>query len=916
MAVFPDRIVLKSSTDLPSAIVGEIGENGESPIIRGEIVVSIQDGYAELYTLDANGAVVGAASQTIALQGDVELSSPVENSAILAYDAASGKWRDAPAPPFSIEGNNLSDIGNVSNEAAYDGAMLSYSGETQKWGPSGVRISSIEDVLSYDKNAMELGQVLKWSSTTTPIYDQEGVLIEYRAAYGWAPGFLDYYTDIANAPRRLTDLPELDLALSQLIDVDQFLGPSAGDILTYDGTEWTTASAPPVDISGSSITLLDDVSEYPDGIEGNAVAQLGKTLRLQFDENSKPFFEITRLKYGDIDEQRNNLSDFGNDLTVGAFPNDKQYISVVDGFDLEEVSDVNITDPQQSQILIYRSDEWVNDYGPPADIRFNSIGDLLDVTYFQPGNDPGILGIDKLGQILFDSPLIGSGYFYRNIYDAEYGIGLEALRQSDLSGSAVYADRSRGVTLRSDVNLVRLTGRPTTVTNQPEVRFESGDNGGDTSTGSYVGFKMPSNVSQSVTYLLPPADGDVGDVLVTNGEGSMSWSTAASGVSALGQLEDVDISTFIPTDGQALVYNQQLNLWTPGDVSDVDISSASLGDLSDVNLVDNPPEISQGLVWSGAEWSAGSVSSVVTWVITSNTDAGQFRYSFTGAGLDGPTNNPDLYVFRGQLYQFDKPIIGGAAGHPFQLEDSSGAVYTGGVSRSQPITAGTLAWEVPLDAPTTLYYQCTAHPSMRGTIHVLSESVVASINDLTDVDTLSTQPSTGDVLEWNGTKWVPETPSAGSGAGVDRTSEVQTSTAGLATFSAIGRSGVLVSISSTADAWVTLYSTQSARTADSARLFEEDPLAGSGILAEVYTSGGGTITATPGTTYFNAEAESPDEIYASVRTKAGGPVVSDITVQAFPIASGSNSGVSVAELKYIMGQATSFEDFKSLVLAM
>ena len=914
MAVFPDRIVLKSSTDSPNSIISEIGAEGSSPIIRGEIVVSVQDGYAELYTVDSNGTIVGAASQTIALQGDVELSPTVENSSILAYDAVNGKWRDAAAPPFSIGGNNLSDLGNVSASTAYQGAVLSYSEESQEWGPYGIKIAAIEDVLSYDKGTMEEGQVLKWVSVSTPIYDEEGQFLDLYTELGWATGYLDYYTDITNAPGSVSDLG-VDIGLEDLVGVDFFMNPAAGDVLTYDGTEWTTASAPPVDISGSSITGLTDVSDFPDS---GASTNIGKTLRLRYDENQRPYFEIAQLKYEDIAEQRNSLSDYANDLTVSAFPNDAQYISIEDGFDLEEVSDVNITDPQQSQILIYRSEEWVNDYGPPADIRYNSVGDLLDVTYFQPGNDPGILTIENLGQIVFDSPAIGSGYFYRNIYNNEYGLGLEALRSNDLSGSAVYADRSRGVTLRSDVNLVRLTGRPTTITNQPEIRFESGDNGGDTSTGAYIGFKMPPNVevTESLTYLLPLKDGDFGDVLVTDGEGGMSWVTSAAGATNLGELQDVDVSTIPPVDGQALIYNNELSLWMPGDVSDVDISSASLGDLSDVNLTDNPPEVSQGLVWDGTEWSAGSVSSVVTWVITSNTSTGQFRYSLTGAGLDGPTNNPDLYVFRGQLYKFDKPILGGGGGHPFQLEDASGAVYTDGVSGSQPMTAGTLAWEVPLDAPTTLYYQCTDHPSMRGTIHVLSEAVVASINDLTDVDTLSTAPSTGDVLEWNGVRWGPAAPSAGGGAGVDRTSETQTSTGGLATFSAIGRSGVLVSISSTEDAWVTLYSTQSARTADGARIFEEDPIAGSGILAEIYTSGGGTITATPGTTYFNAESESPDEIYASIRTKAGAPVVSDITVQAFPIASGSNSGVSVAELKYIMGQSSTFEDFKALILAM
>ena len=48
---------------------------------------------------------------------------------------------------------------------------------------------------------------------------------------------------------------------------------------------------------------------------------------------------------------------------------------------------------------------------------------------------------------------------------------MEMFRDSDDSGSAVYADRSRGVTLRSDVNMVRLTGRTDTTNNSPELRF-------------------------------------------------------------------------------------------------------------------------------------------------------------------------------------------------------------------------------------------------------------------------------------------------------------------------------------------------------------------------------------------------------------------------------------------------------------
>jgi hypothetical protein len=46
---------------------------------------------------------------------------------------------------------------------------------------------------------------------------------------------------------------------------------------------------------------------------------------------------------------------------------------------------------------------------------------------------------------------------------------------------------------------------------------------------------------------------------------------------------------------------------------------------------------------------------------------------------------------------------------------------------------------------------------------------VLSINDLTDVDTFDTTPSTGDVLKWDGAKWAPGTDVASGGAGLDAT---------------------------------------------------------------------------------------------------------------------------------------------------
>lgn len=58
MAVFPDRIVLKNSTDVQAAIVLAIGSGGTDEIVPGELVIGRESRSAQLYTVDADGAIV------------------------------------------------------------------------------------------------------------------------------------------------------------------------------------------------------------------------------------------------------------------------------------------------------------------------------------------------------------------------------------------------------------------------------------------------------------------------------------------------------------------------------------------------------------------------------------------------------------------------------------------------------------------------------------------------------------------------------------------------------------------------------------------------------------------------------------------------------------------------------------------
>ena len=199
-----------------------------------------------------------------------------------------------------------------------------------------------------------------------------------------------------------------------------------------------------------------------------------------------------------------------------------------------------------------------------------------------------------------------------------------------------------------------------------------------------------------------------------------------------------------------------------------------------------------------------------------------------------------------------------------------------------------------MDAPSTLYYQCTLHAGMNGVIYVLdegSDSVdlsAESIDALADVDTTTAAPATGQALVWDGANWIPGNVLASGVAGSaisQRATEAQTSDAsGLATYVGLGTSGTMVSIIATGASWVTLYATEAARTADASRDFGKDPLQGSGVLAEFFLEASTEVLTSPSTNYFNANPVPAEEIYALVRDSSGTVLEGvEVTITAYAI---------------------------------
>lgn len=238
-------------------------------------------------------------------------------------------------------------------------------------------------------------------------------------------------------------------------------------------------------------------------------------------------------------------------------------------------------------------------------------------------------------------------------------------------------------------------------------------------------------------------DADVGNYDTAYGWGDHSaagYLTSLPAI-AIGSLSDVTIST--PSAGQVLKYNgsawindtitvglsnivdsaQGVNV--TGKVATTDGMDIDIG--GSINAAGTSIDFQNTTIsFSGASIGGltGTIkdATIITWTLTAN---GSTDYIFSGDGFPTSQNDPNLYLVRGETYRF----VNNTGGHPFRIQSTTsssggGTKYDDGVQNSDGTVndAGngvTLTFVVPMDAPDTLYYQCTSHPNMFGTINIL-----------------------------------------------------------------------------------------------------------------------------------------------------------------------------------------------------
>ena len=147
-----------------------------------------------------------------------------------------------------------------------------------------------------------------------------------------------------------------------------------------------------------------------------------------------------------------------------------------------------------------------------------------------------------------------------------------------------------------------------------------------------------------------------------------------------------------------------------------------------------------------------------------------------------------------------------------------------------------------------------------------------SINALLDVDTATVAPTNGQALVWSASSstWKPTTViGLSSRTTVQATTAISLAAAATGNYQVAGAKSYLLSkLVTSFQAWVRLYSDATSRSADASRTEGNDPLPGSGVIAEIITTSSAlTQLITPGVLGFNNDTTSTSTIYLAVTNK-------------------------------------------------
>ena len=522
----------------------------------------------------------------------------------------------------------------------------------------------------------------------------------------------------------VAEVPDIDITtIDNIGDVDtSSSAPTTGQLLEYNGANWVNSTVSGFADTNTTYVLASAVDSTLLGID----------------------LTLTNID-GNIDTV-NFVPGTGIALTASG--NDQ--ITIASSVTLAQLTDTSITTPQDGQTLTYSSGSWLNSVPAASGVA------LTDLSVTEQSAAAG-------GALAYDNT---TGAFTYTPPDLTSFVDLTSLsiNSSPASGSgSLQYDNTTGI----------FTFRPANLSTYVEL----GDLSVSAQAASGSGSLVYDNSTGVFTYTPPVAGGDiVNDVTPQLGGNLDINGNNITGTGDISITGDVTADSYaLTTPGTPVITSATtITLNSPDGTTITNGTNGVLIDAGDIVLDNN--------LYLGTASQALPNPAVGNYVgITLNTDG-----SIQATRNTSDVGNAIIYTNKngnvGEHIQIRRPGFGGpqrvgaigesATGNQLGIFNQTSVevaktgelgVVFGSYTTTERNLATATAGEVIFNTTDTKLQVWSG----AAWIDAALPSSGIGINFLSDVDTISSTPATGNVLKWDGAKWAPGVDATSGGGGLD-----------------------------------------------------------------------------------------------------------------------------------------------------